>query len=174
VSFTVRRLDGTDAAAYQVIRLEGLQTDPQSFGSSYELEAQKPLSELVAQLNGNATFGAFDDQGLCAVATWYPETLLKTRHRGHVVGVYATQRARGTGAARAVMRMLAEDARRAVVQLHLVVTQENGRALRFYESLGFQIYGSDPRGLKVDGRYYDDYLMVLRLDAGGTESDNNA
>jgi hypothetical protein len=27
------------------------------------------------------------------------------------------------------------------------------------------------RGLKVDGRHYDDYLMVLRLDEGGKESD---
>jgi ribosomal protein S18 acetylase RimI-like enzyme len=174
VSLTVRRLNASDAAAYQVIRLEGLQFSPQSFGSSYEQETTKPLAELVAQLSSNATFGAFDVEGLCAVATWYPETMLKTRHRGHVVAVYATPRARGTGAAKAVMRMLIEDARQQVAQLHLVVTQDNGRAVRFYESFGFQIYGSDPRGLKVEGRYYDDYLMVLRLDEGSTESDNNA
>ena len=39
-------------------------------------------------------------------------------------------------------------------------------ASRLYERHGFVTYGEDPRGLKVDGVFYDDYLMVLRLDEG--------
>jgi RimJ/RimL family protein N-acetyltransferase len=80
--------------------------------------------------------------------------------------------ARGKGASRVLFETLIESARQEVVQLHLVVTTHNERARRFYEHFGFEIYGTDPRGLKVDGRYYDDYLMVLRLDEGGKESDN--
>ena len=39
-------------------------------------------------------------------------------------------------------------------------------ACRLYERHGFVTYGEDPRGLNVDGRFSDDYLMVLRLDEG--------
>ncbi|WP_156342906.1 GNAT family N-acetyltransferase [Devosia sp. A16] len=46
------------------------------------------------------------------------------------------------------------------------MTKDNDRARRLYERHGFVIYGEDPRGLKVDGVFYDDYLMVLRLDEG--------
>ena len=58
------------------------------------------------------------------------------------------------------------EARQHVLQLHLAVTQDNDRARRLYERHGFVTYGEDPRGLKVDGVFYDDYLMVLHLDEG--------
>jgi RimJ/RimL family protein N-acetyltransferase len=58
------------------------------------------------------------------------------------------------------------EARNHVLQLHLAVTQDNDRARRLYERHGFVTYGEDPRGLQVDGVFYDDYLMVLRLDEG--------
>jgi RimJ/RimL family protein N-acetyltransferase len=174
VTFMVRRLRADDAAIYRDIRLEGLQKEPASFGSSYAAEVDRPLTDVRAQLERNFTFGAFDIEGLCGVMTFYVEAMEKTRHRGHVVGVYMTPRGRGTGASRALMEALIDSARREVLQLHLVVTQDNERARRFYERLGFVIYGSDPRGLRVDGKFYDDYLMVLRLDEGGTESDTNA
>jgi RimJ/RimL family protein N-acetyltransferase len=62
-------------------------------------------------------------------------------------------------------------ARSRVAQLHLAVTTDNEPARRLYERFGFQITGTDPRGLRVEGRFYDDYLMILRLDEGSQESD---
>ena len=164
MSFAVRRLDGQDATAYQAVRLEALRAEPTSFGGTYEEDANLPVTHFADYLDRYFCFGAFDAAGLCATANFYVETATKTRHRGHVVGVYAEPRVRGQGAATAVMTRLIEAARNEVKQLHLVVTQQNGRALRFYERLGFVIYGEDPRGLCVGDRYYDDYLMVLRLD----------
>lgn len=41
------------------------------------------------------------------------------------------------------------------------------RRRRLCERHGFVTYGEDPHGLRVDGFFYDDYLMVPRLDEGG-------
>jgi ribosomal protein S18 acetylase RimI-like enzyme len=174
VSLVVRRLMKEDAAAYREIRLEGLEHEPAAFGSTFEQEIERPLEDSIPKLEANFTFGVFEGNRLCGIATYHVETLLKTKHRGHVVGVYVRPAARGTGAAEALMRALIASARQQVLQLHLVVTQRNERARRFYERLGFQIYGSDPRGLRVGDEFYDDYLMVLRLDEGSTESSNDA
>ena len=35
---------------------------------------------------------------------------------------------------------------------------------RLYQRLGFQAYGIEPRGLKAGDRYFDQELLVLRLD----------
>ena len=175
MNLLVRRLMKEDAAAYRTIRLEGLEHEPAAFGSTFEEEKERPLEDTTAKMEANFTFGVFEDsRRLCGIATYYVETLTKTKHRGHVVGVYVTPSARGTGAAEALLTVLIKSARQQVLQLHLVVTHKNERARRFYERLGFQIYGSDPHGLRVGDEFYDDYLMVLRLDEGSTESSNDA
>ena len=171
MNWTTRRLGADDALSYRDIRLEGLKTEPTSFGSDYAREAGRTEAEWASQLDTNFTFGVFEGSDLVGIATFVPERMEKVKHRAHVVAVYVKQRARGQGASRALFERLIEGARREVVQLHLVVTMHNERARRFYEHFGFTIYGTDPRGLHVEGRYYDDYLMVLRLDEGGTESD---
>jgi RimJ/RimL family protein N-acetyltransferase len=171
VTWTTRRLGADDALSYRDIRLEGLKTEPTSFGSDHAREVGRTEVEWASQLGANFTFGVFEGTDLVGIATFVPERMEKVQHRAHVVGVYVKERARGQGASRALFKSLIESARREVVQLHLVVTTHNERARRFYEHFGFKIYGTDPRGLKVDGRYYDDYLMVLRLDEGGKESD---
>ena len=171
MNWTSRRLGTDDALTYRDIRLEALQTEPASFGSDFAREAGRSEAEWADQLSRNFTFGVFAHNELLGIATFFPEGMEKVRHRAHLVGVYVKPEARGKGASRVLFETLIESARREVVQLHLVVTTHNERARRFYEHFGFAIYGTDPRGLKVDGRYYDDYLMVLRLDEGGKESD---
>jgi RimJ/RimL family protein N-acetyltransferase len=54
---------------------------------------------------------------------------------------------------------------RGVSQLKLSVTVTNGSAQRLYERCGFTPYGRDPRVIRVGDTYYDELLMVRRLDA---------
>jgi len=164
VTFTVRRLEAADAAAYRDIRLEALRSEPLAFASDPSLETGKAPEEWAAQLERNNSFGVFGDDGLLGIATYFIEAREKTRHRGTVVAVYVRPAARGTGASRLLLETLIAAARQQVEQLHLSVTTQNSRAVRFYERLGFQSYGTEPRSLRVEGRYYDEYLMVLRLD----------
>jgi RimJ/RimL family protein N-acetyltransferase len=171
LSFSARRLGPEDALAYRDIRLEGLVTEPAAFGSTHDREAPRTPAQWADQLGRNFTFGVFDGSELVGVATFLPEELEKTAHRAHLVAVYVKPAARGKGASRALFETLIAEARNRVVQLHLAVTTDNEPARRLYERFGFEIYGTDPRGLKVNGRFYDDYLMVLRLDEGSKESD---
>jgi RimJ/RimL family protein N-acetyltransferase len=47
--------------------------------------------------------------------------------------------------------------------LHLTVTASNAAALHLYESLGFIIWGTQPKALYVNGVYFDEHHMVLHL-----------
>jgi ribosomal protein S18 acetylase RimI-like enzyme len=171
VSLSARRLVATDVRAYQALRLEGLIAAPESFGSSLAEEGDRPESFWIDRLERSHMYGLFDGEQLVGTAGFHIEVNVKSRHRGHVVGVYLTPAARGKGGASLLLATLIEEARRHVLQLHLVVTQSNDKARRLYERHGFAIYGEDPRGINVDGVFFDDYLMVLRLDQGQPESD---
>ena len=57
-----------------------------------------------------------------------------------------------------------DHARHHVLQVHLGVAADNLPALRLYRQAGFELYGTDPRFMKVDGRYIDEHLMVRFLD----------
>jgi len=87
----------------------------------------------------------------------------KMRHRGDIWGVYVAPDARGTGVGRRVMEHILEHARTRVLQVHLAVTATNAAAVALYDRLGFVRYGTEPRALKVNGRYLDEHLMVLQF-----------
>jgi RimJ/RimL family protein N-acetyltransferase len=166
VSWNTRRLRAEDAEAYRQLRIEGLRDSPAAFGSSLAEEADRPASAWAERLDQGFVFGLSENGVLVGIAGFYCETMRNTKHRGHVVGVYLTPSARGRGGSDLLIAAVIAEARNHVLQLHLVVTQSNHAARRLYERQGFVIYGEDPRGLKVDGVFYDDYLMVLRLDEG--------
>ena len=171
MTFAARRLIASDAEAYRVLRLEGLKDSPESFGATYAEEEARPLTSFTERLEKDFYFGLFDDETLCGTAAFFREGAAKVAHRGKLIGVYLTPSARGVGNASLLIAEVIEEARKHVLQLHLAVIQQNEKARRLYERHGFRIYGEDPRGLKAEGVFYDDYLMVLRLDEGGTESE---
>jgi ribosomal protein S18 acetylase RimI-like enzyme len=163
----IRRLTAADAAAYRDIRLEALALEPTAFSSDVNREAGLTPAEWAARLERNLTVGAADATALSGVATLLTDTGAKTRHRAHVVAVYVRPSARGRGVGRAMLEMLIGAAPDHVGQVNLSVTTDNAAARWLYERLGFEVYGTEPRGLFVDGRYYDQYLMMLRLEEGG-------
>ena len=50
-----------------------------------------------------------------------------------------------------------------LMQIHLAVVTTQGAPRRLYRSLGFEVYGVEPRALKVGDRFLDEELMILRL-----------
>ncbi len=173
MTFTVRRLEPGDAAAYRALRLESLADAPTAFGSDVGRESGFSDAVWAERMVANPNFGLFDGDELVGIATFLRGEGVKGRHRGDVVGVYVKPKARGTGASRLLLEALIAEVRDRVVQLHLAVTTNNAPARRLYERLGFQVYGTEPRAILVDGRYYDKYLMVLRLDEGGKKVTDN-
>lgn len=160
----IRRLTGADAAAFRTIRLEALRTAPEAFGSSFDNEKDRPEAEFAATLQRNYVAGAFVGPDLVGTAGYYALTGPKETHRGQIWGVFVRANQRGGGIARALMNDILALAQQQVLQIHLSVVTTNHAAVALYQRLGFTICGTEPRALRIGDEFFDEHLMVRRLD----------
>jgi ribosomal protein S18 acetylase RimI-like enzyme len=161
--FQVRRLAAADAADYRAIRLAALKGDPQAFGSTYEAEAERPLTHFAERLATSAVHGAYGDAGIVGMAGFKRQAGARDRHKAFVWGTYVCPEMRRRGVARALMQAVLEEASTVVEQLTLCVVRDNAAALALYRDLGFEVYGVEPRALKGAAGYADEVLMVRFL-----------
>lgn len=165
-----RILTADDAAAWRTIRLEALESDPEAFGASIEahhkLTDAEIRSRLAFDMEERFVVGAFSENELVGTAGFVREPGLKERHKGRVWGVYLRASYRGSGVGRRMMTLLLEHARNIEgleqINVSVATTQTAARAL--YRALGCVMYGCEPRGLKVNGRYIDEEHLVLQLE----------
>lgn len=164
----VRLLDIDDAEQYRALRLKGLKTDPGAFGSTYELESTLQIENFEGRLkysDEQFVVGGFDEDRLICVASFIRRSGPKSNHKGNLQAMYCEEEYRGKGIARDVVTYLIDKAReiQGVDQLSLAVVTENIRAKAFYEAFGFEIYGTEPRAMFSDGKYYDEHKMILQF-----------
>ncbi|KMZ12232.1 acetyltransferase, GNAT family [Candidatus Burkholderia humilis] len=160
--FLLRHLTGDDAEAFREFRFEGLKLYPTAFGSDYQYESIQSLAFFRTRIENNATFGAFlSDGALVNVAGLIVQSGAKVKHKGLLVGTYAQPRVRGTGLAKALLDHVLAYARTVVEEVTLKVACDNPSAIRLYQQAGFQVYGREPRELKIDGVYHDSLCMRL-------------
>jgi RimJ/RimL family protein N-acetyltransferase len=165
-TFTLQRLSGLDAASYRELRLQGLKSHPEAFGASWETEASKPLVWFAERLASNVIYGGWlADPALAGVAGLMVPAAAKLRHKGVLWGMFVRPEARGSGLAAALVQRVIEET--PVEEVRLTVVSSNTAAVRLYMRLGFTPYGLERRGLKVEGRYCDELLMVRSSDRGG-------
>jgi RimJ/RimL family protein N-acetyltransferase len=165
VTFSIRQLGLSDVAAYRSIRHEALRNHPEAFLSSAEAFAEKSDADIRQTLEALTIFGAvLPDGSIGGMNAFLRNEGQKERHRGWMLQVYVRPEHRGTGMSKALCEHLIEHAREHVIQIHLGVWAENEPAIRLYERLGFETYGTEPRYLYVNGRYLDEHLMVRFLD----------
>ncbi|MEM5018438.1 GNAT family N-acetyltransferase [Metabacillus indicus] len=161
----IRILNGHDAAAYRGIRLEGLKSSPEAFGSSYEEELLYTIDFFKARLDAEHTFtfGAFDGDALAGVVTLVPETKAKLKHKASIFAMFVSPAYRGKGIGRKLMKSAIKHAGQLedTEQLQLSVVSSNQSARHLYSSLGFSVYGYEKRALKANGIYFDEEHMVL-------------
>ena len=95
----------------------------------------------------------------------FRQTLIKTRHRGHVWGVHVRPDYQGKGVATRMMEALITRVKAlpGLEIITLTVVSKNRPAKALYEKLGFQKYGTYPRSMRVNGRVLDEDYMVLFL-----------
>lgn len=157
----IRQLFDADWHPWKEIRLEALTNSPESFGSSYEEEVFMSDTDFQNGLSKGYVLGAFVDDLLVSCAGFYTLNSLKTKHRGVLWGMYTRLEYRGKGIATALIQTLIQHARTCVTQLHLTCVVSNFVARAFYQKQGFRIYGTEPKALKINDTFYDEYLMVL-------------
>lgn len=166
MGFVVRPLGPDDAQSYRDLRLTCLREVPEAFGAEFEEEAGRDLSEWQTRLGSDtrAYFGGFVQNELVGIANFAPETYRKAAHKGLLLGVYVAPQHRGSGVSKSLINAVIAHARLRVQQVHLAVGTHNVPALKLYQSMGFEIYGTEPRGLRVGDRFIDEHLMVLFVD----------
>lgn len=169
---SIRVLKRDDAESYRELRLFGLQESATAFGSSYEEEIVRTLHTTASRLvdpNAPDSFvlGDFENDKLSGVVGMVGNERMKTAHIGIIWGMYVRPAMRGQGRGRALMQAAIARSRNIdrILQLKLSVVTSNEAAKQLYESLGFEVYGVEPRSLLVDGVYYDQAHLWLRLDA---------
>ncbi len=166
LSFEIRRLEVADVEDYRTIRLAALQTEPEAFGSLYEVEVTRPIDSFVERLSSSIVLGAYAGGRIVGVASFRQETGPKERHKGVLGSVYVQPDSRGQGVAASLVAGVIDVARSIVEQLTLTVVQGNSAAIALYHRFGFKIYGVEPRARKNLSGYVDKVLMVLDLRPG--------
>jgi RimJ/RimL family protein N-acetyltransferase len=160
-----RILDGGDAESFQALRLHGLRSAPEAFGSSYEDEVDRSTEEIRQRLDArpNAVFGAFAEGKLVGVAGFAANTMAKQRHKGLLRGVFVDPQWRGHDLGKRLTQAVIAHARPHVDTLHATVMAANVSARTLYLGLGFTVFGFEKDALRVNGQSYDDELLRLDL-----------
>ncbi len=158
---------------YRDLRLKALREVPTAFATSHAEEAARPLGDFLAKLRPNGDpvsgiFGAFDPgDTLVGMLGFAREVRAKRAHIGSLSGMFVVPGRRRGGVARSLANAAIKHARRlaAIRQVFLTVTEGNIAAHDLYLSLGFVPFGLEPDALLVEGTFYDQVHMALKLEA---------
>lgn len=173
MGYSVRKLGKDDAAAFRVVRLEALEAHPEAFGADLQDETVRDVDWFAEWIGRSAVFGAFDTDRMIGIAGFFKVTSRKSAHMGKLISMYVRPEARGSGAALDLVNAVLEHARGQVIQVHLGVAAGNEAAIGLYRKAGFEIYGTEPRALFVNGRYIDEHMMVRFLDKAPGKTTRN-
>lgn len=136
----IRKLTPVDVHEYARLRLEALQTNPESFGSDYARENGFSTADFLRRIEqGDYRFvlGAFDDGELVSTVGIY-----RVEDFINIWGVYTTPSHRGQKISKGLMSELIEgligddDLRK----VRLGVTAESLAAQALYKRMGFEVY----------------------------------
>lgn len=169
---TIRKAQKREIRELSRLRLEALQNEPEAFARDYQTDSSNSLADWEKWLHqrSNETTGIIfvavvDDQlaGMMGIARGHTT---KTQHNGMIWGVYVRPGYRRQGIGGRLIEACIQWAQdRGVEVVKLGVTNTNIAAIRFYAESGFQVYGMEPKALRLNNKYYDELLMVRVLDS---------
>jgi RimJ/RimL family protein N-acetyltransferase len=164
----IRQLGPDDAASLIVLRREALENDPLAFAAS--IEDDRGLSPAFVRtalddVHERTVFGQFEGPRLTGMVGIVRVAGVKNRHKALVWGMYVVPSARQHGVGRALLEAALAYARAwpGVTQVHLGVSETAVAAKRLYEAAGFRCWGREPRALQWEGRFVDEFHLVLDL-----------
>lgn len=168
--YRYRLLRAHDAPGYRRLRLACLQEFPDSFGSRYQEERNKPQlyfeQRLASNDPDNFIMGAYDGRQCVGIGGFIREARPRPRHRGELVQMYVRPAHQGQGIARELIQRITNHAFLVVgvEQITLGVIASNASAKQVYERLGFQEYGLMKGYLKTVDGYLNQRFMIKYRD----------
>jgi len=167
MKITNRRLLPEDAEAYVELRSLMLQQEPWTFLASPEDDFASKASDVRASLDHaeSAIFGAFAGEELVGTVGVFRAKMLKARHKIGVWGMFVLPAHRRTGIGRTLLRRAISHARglSGATRLGLSVAATAEPALALYQSLGFEVWGTEPEAVCHQGRSVAEHHLSLPL-----------
>lgn len=165
----IREAKPVDAVPFRELRLGALQDSPIAFTADYQKNLNHPPKYwedmLTMQADESTIFLAEHKNNLISMTGIARGSSPKTRHSAWIWGVYVKPEWRDLHIARELINSCFTWARaRKIVIVKLGVAAVNQPAIRCYERCGFKTYGTEPRAIFYQGKYYDEYLMDCLLD----------
>lgn len=159
----IRKITIDDFEEWKSLRLEAVKLHPESFGQSYE-GVQKQDKKWAEDSLENGTVFTYEQHGkMVAIAGTFSMKPENMRHRATLFGLYVNAENRGKRIASSLINHIIDYTKPSHKQLHLTVTTTNNPAISLYKKHGFVIYGTEPEALLINGKYYDEYLMLRKL-----------
>lgn len=163
----IRWLEEDDAPAFAALRREALRDAPAAFEMTTAEHDSIPHRVFAAQLGAerrsrSGVVGAFVNDRLVGMAGVSRHVGERVQHKTSIWGVFLRPEVRGQGVGRQLVDLLINFAFETwkVRQVTLRVTTEQLPARNLYSSLGFRTVGTEPESLFVDGRFFDEDVLV--------------
>lgn len=165
----IREANPMDAIPFRELRLGALLDSPIAFTADYQKNLNQPpkyWEDMLTMHPEESTIFLVTHEGnLIGMTGIARGSSPKTRHGAWIWGVYVKPEWRGSHIAEELIKSCFEWAKmRKVVVAKLGVSAVNQPAIRCYERCGFKTFGTEPRAIFYEGKYYDEYLMSCSLD----------
>ena len=163
----IKSIPKTRWKEHKELRLEALKKYPKAFGTSLKEELkfkEKDWNNRTWTKNSDTVF-ALDNNKLVGMVAYFVVDRLSQRHIANVVGMYVKEEYQNQGVGKklleAIFKKIKE--RGGVTKIKITVVTTNKPALKLYEKVGFKKTALLKKELKINGKYYDEYLMEMLL-----------
>ncbi len=162
-----RKIRPEETEAYRAIRLESLKEYPNSFGSVYAQQVDKPKLGLQPQIEERNPerfiVGAFDQNKLIGLCGFVRLADMRCRHRGEIIQMYVKNEYQGKNIGFQLLQATIEKAflLAGLEQIELGVMTHVPSACRLYEKSGFVEMGVQKNYLRQGDFVSDHRLMIL-------------
>lgn len=163
-SVSIRRLTREDASRVSSLRLEARSSLPYPSAfvfSDDEFDDGQRTGAAADDMNVLAAFRGSDLVGIGAAQCL---RLTNYVHKATLMYTFVSSQVRGQGVGSDLVEGLVRLMPARIEQIGVSIVVPNPAAVTFFERLGFQHWGTEPRASKFHSRYFDEQYHVKILD----------